>query len=66
MQAPNPLASTGAPMSKQRSHLRLQPGGRLEDAQLANHLPLFKASLDWLRDGRVEGKSEGALRLGFR
>ena len=26
---------------------------------------LFKASLDWLRDGRVDGRSEGVIRLGY-
>ena len=30
-----------------------------------NHLLLFKASLDWLRDGKVDGASEGMLRLGY-
>ena len=30
-----------------------------------NHLMLFKASLDWLRDGKVNGLSEGELRLGY-
>ena len=30
-----------------------------------NHLLLFKASLDWLKDGRVNGVSEGELRLGY-
>ena len=30
-----------------------------------NHLLLFKASRDWLREGRVEGRSEGEMRLGF-
>jgi pimeloyl-ACP methyl ester carboxylesterase len=30
-----------------------------------NHLMLFKASLDWLRDGKVNGLSEGEMRLGY-
>src|SRR5580704_5618239 len=30
-----------------------------------NHLLLFKASLDWLTQGTVEGKQEGMLRLGY-
>ena len=30
-----------------------------------NHLLLFKASLDWLRDGKVNGMSEGELKLGY-
>ena len=30
-----------------------------------NHLLLFKASLDWLRDGKVNGISEGELKLGY-
>ena len=30
-----------------------------------NHRILFKASLDWLTQGTVEGKKEGALQLGY-
>lgn len=30
-----------------------------------NHLLLFRASLEWLTKGTVEGKSEGMLRLGY-
>jgi len=30
-----------------------------------NHLLLFKASLEWLSHGTVEGKQEGILRLGY-
>jgi pimeloyl-ACP methyl ester carboxylesterase len=30
-----------------------------------NHLVLFKASLEWLTQGSVEGKQEGMLRLGY-
>jgi pimeloyl-ACP methyl ester carboxylesterase len=30
-----------------------------------NHLLLFKASLEWLTKGSVEGKQEGMLRLGY-
>jgi pimeloyl-ACP methyl ester carboxylesterase len=30
-----------------------------------NHLLLFKASLEWLRDGAVNGTSAGELRLGY-
>jgi hypothetical protein len=30
----------------------------------ANHQVLFQASLAWLRDGAVNGTSEGSLRLG--
>ena len=30
-----------------------------------NHLLLFRASLEWLRDGKVGGESEGMLRLGY-
>jgi pimeloyl-ACP methyl ester carboxylesterase len=30
-----------------------------------NHLLLFKASLEWLTQGTVEGKQEGMLRLGY-
>jgi hypothetical protein len=30
-----------------------------------NHLLLFKASLEWLTKGTVEGKPEGMLRLGY-
>ncbi len=29
-----------------------------------NHLLLFKASLEWLRDGKVNGVSQGELKLG--
>jgi pimeloyl-ACP methyl ester carboxylesterase len=30
-----------------------------------NHLLLFKASLDWLTQGTVNGMKEGTLRLGY-
>jgi fermentation-respiration switch protein FrsA (DUF1100 family) len=30
-----------------------------------NHLILFKASLEWLTKGTVEGKPEGTLKLGY-
>jgi hypothetical protein len=30
-----------------------------------NHLLLFRASLDWLTQGTVDGKQEGMLRLGY-
>ncbi len=30
-----------------------------------NHLLLFQASLEWLRDGKVNGMSEGMLKLGY-
>jgi len=30
-----------------------------------NHLHLFKASLDWLRDGKVNGASQGIVKLGY-
>ncbi len=30
-----------------------------------NHLLLFQASLEWLRDGTVMGKTEGELRMGY-
>lgn len=30
-----------------------------------NRLLLFKASLDWLRDGKVNGVSQGMLKLGY-
>jgi pimeloyl-ACP methyl ester carboxylesterase len=30
-----------------------------------NHLLLFKASLEWLRDGQVNGMSQGELKLGY-
>jgi pimeloyl-ACP methyl ester carboxylesterase len=30
-----------------------------------NHLLLFKASLEWLTQGTVDGKQEGMLRLGY-
>ena len=30
-----------------------------------NRLLLFKASLDWLKDGKVNGTSEGELKLGY-
>ncbi len=30
-----------------------------------NHLLLFKATLDWLREGKVNGQSEGVLKLGY-
>jgi len=31
----------------------------------SNHLLLFKASVDWLKDGKVNGVSAGELRLGY-
>jgi pimeloyl-ACP methyl ester carboxylesterase len=31
-----------------------------------NHLLLFRASLEWLRDGTVGGKKTGMLRLGYK
>jgi fermentation-respiration switch protein FrsA (DUF1100 family) len=30
-----------------------------------NHLLLFQASLEWLKDGKVNGTSEGLLKLGY-
>jgi pimeloyl-ACP methyl ester carboxylesterase len=30
-----------------------------------NHLLLFRASLEWLKDGKVNGMSEGELKLGY-
>ena len=30
-----------------------------------NHLLLFEASLEWLRDGTVNGMKHGMLRLGY-
>ncbi len=30
-----------------------------------NHLMLFQASLEWLRDGAVNGTKEGAVKLGY-
>jgi hypothetical protein len=30
----------------------------------SNHLALFRASLEWLSDGTVEGKNGASLRLG--
>lgn len=30
-----------------------------------NHLLLFRASLEWLRDGAVSGKKEGVVQLGY-
>jgi len=30
-----------------------------------NHLLLFRASVEWLKQGSVEGKQEGMLRLGY-
>jgi pimeloyl-ACP methyl ester carboxylesterase len=30
-----------------------------------NHALLFRASLEWLRDGKVNGTSEGELKLGY-
>ena len=30
-----------------------------------NRLLLFKASLEWLKDGKVNGMSEGELKLGY-
>ena len=30
-----------------------------------NHLLLFKASLEWLRDGKVNGADQGMLKLGY-
>ena len=31
-----------------------------------NHMLLFRASLEWLRDGTVNGKKSGMLRLGYQ
>ena len=31
----------------------------------ANHLLLFRASLEWLRDGKVNGMTAGELKLGY-
>lgn len=30
-----------------------------------NHLLLFRASLEWLRDGSVNGNKEGVIKLGY-
>jgi hypothetical protein len=30
-----------------------------------NHLELFRASLEWLRSGTVEGMQQGIVRLGY-
>ena len=30
-----------------------------------NHLLLFQASLEWLTDGKVNGTSEGLVKLGY-
>lgn len=30
-----------------------------------NHLMLFQASLEWLRDGKVNGATEGVIRMGY-
>ncbi len=30
-----------------------------------NHLLLFQASLEWLKDGTVQGKQQGEIRLGY-
>jgi hypothetical protein len=30
-----------------------------------NHLILFKASLEWLVQGSVDGKKEGILKMGY-
>ena len=30
-----------------------------------NHLLLFQASLEWLRDGVVSGKKDGVVKLGY-
>ena len=30
-----------------------------------NHLLLFRASLEWLRDGSVNGNKEGVVKLGY-
>jgi pimeloyl-ACP methyl ester carboxylesterase len=30
-----------------------------------NHLMLFEASLEWLRDGKVKGMSQGEIKLGY-
>jgi hypothetical protein len=30
-----------------------------------NHLLLFKASLEWLKDGKVNGTPAGELKLGY-
>jgi hypothetical protein len=31
----------------------------------SNHLIMFKASLDWLKDGAVAGTRNGVLKLGY-
>jgi len=31
----------------------------------ANHLLLFRASLEWLTNGTVEGMKQGVVRLGY-
>ena len=30
-----------------------------------NHLLLFQASLEWLKNGKVNGMSEGVIKLGY-
>jgi hypothetical protein len=30
-----------------------------------NHLLLFQASLEWLKDGKVNGTPQGAVKLGY-
>jgi hypothetical protein len=30
-----------------------------------NHLLLFKASLDWLTEGKVDGQTQGMIKLGY-
>jgi len=30
-----------------------------------NHLLLFQASLEWLKNGKVKGRSEGVIKLGY-
>ncbi len=30
-----------------------------------NHLLLFKATVEWLKQGKVEGASQGMLKLGY-
>jgi hypothetical protein len=30
-----------------------------------NHVMPFEASLEWLRDGKVKGMSQGEIKLGY-
>jgi hypothetical protein len=31
----------------------------------ANHMTMFNASLEWLKDGTVNGQRSGVLKLGY-